>query len=97
MAIQYINKVGVFSFGKILAAINGIFGLVVGAFMSLMALRVGLMMGAAGFNSGLLSGLGAIIMIPIFYAMIGYVSGVIIAAIFNGITGIFGGLEVDIE
>jgi hypothetical protein len=97
MAIQYINKVGVFSFGKILAAIYGIIGLIVGAFMSLLTLATGIRMGGAGFDVGLMSGFGAMITIPIIYAMIGYVGGVILAVVFNGVTGLVGGLEIDIE
>ena len=97
MAIQYINKIGVFSFGKILAAIYGIFGLIAGAFMSLLTLATGLRMGSAGFDVGLMSGFGAMITIPIIYAMIGYVGGVILAVVFNGVTGLVGGLEIDIE
>ena len=97
MTTQYINNVGVFSFGKILAVICGILGLIAGFFMSLITLGMGLMMGYAVLNIGLVSVFGAIIVMPILCTVIGYVGGAIIAMIFNVITGFVGGLEVDIE
>ncbi|WMW23059.1 hypothetical protein RE476_04305 [Methanolobus mangrovi] len=97
MVTRHINRVGVFSLGKILAAVYGILGLIFGALITLMSLGMGSIMGSQGAFAGIMFGAGAIIALPIFYGIMGFIGGVIVALIFNAATGIIGGLEIDVE
>lgn len=97
METRRIYKVGVFSLGKVLAAIYGILGLIFGAMITLISLGMGSIMGNHGAFAGILFGAGAIITLPIFYGIMGFIGGVIVALIFNAAAGIIGGLEIEIE
>jgi hypothetical protein len=48
-----------------------------------------------GFFIGL--GVAAIVVLPIFYGVFGFIIGMIWAAIYNLITGVVGGLELEFE
>ena len=50
----------------------------------------------AGFG-GVLFGVGAIVLLPIFYGLIGLVGGAIAAALYNLTARLIGGLELDLE
>jgi hypothetical protein len=97
LTTRYINKIGVFSLGKIFALVYGIIGLILGAFMSLFFLANGSMMGTRGAAIEMMFGAGSVIIIPIFYAVIGFIVGIITAAVFNVVTGFAGGLEIEVE
>ncbi|WP_342305110.1 hypothetical protein [Methanolobus sp. ZRKC5] len=96
MATRYIKKVGVLSLGKILAVLYAIMGLILGAFMTLASLTIGAMSYHAGMG-GMFFGAGAIIILPIFYGILGFITGIITALIFNVATGFIGGLEIEVE
>ncbi len=92
-----IKKIGVLSLAKIFGILYVLLGLIVGAFMSLFAL-----IGFATSNPkagifGALFGIGAIILLPIFYGVLGFVSGIISAALYNLIVKWVGGLEIETE
>jgi hypothetical protein len=42
-------------------------------------------------------GVGAIIVLPIFYGVLGVVMGALTAALYNLFAGMFGGIELDIQ
>ncbi|WP_167879260.1 DUF3566 domain-containing protein [Methanococcoides vulcani] len=42
-------------------------------------------------------GIGSIIIFPILYGIIGLILGIIMAAIYNFVAGITGGLEIEVE
>jgi hypothetical protein len=69
---------------------------VFGAFMSLFALG-GSLVGdqSEGTFAGMLFGAGAIVILPICYAVFGFVMTLVMAWLFNLIVGITGGIEVD--
>jgi len=46
---------------------------------------------------GALFGVGAIIVAPLFYGVMGLIAGAIGAALYNLFAGLFGGLELDIQ
>jgi hypothetical protein len=91
-----ITRVGPLSCAKIAGLLYVILGLIFGAFISLAA-----MVGAFASDSdgagafGALFGVGAIILVPLFYGCIGFVMTLIMAALFNLAAGMVGGLEVD--
>ena len=81
--------------------VYGLIGLVVGALFALLSL-VGAGFGAALQESGspfpaALFGVGAIIILPIFYGCLGFVGGLISSAIYNMVAGAAGGIEVELS
>jgi hypothetical protein len=95
-----LNKVGVLSAGKLSGLLYALLGLIFGglfALFSLVGAGAGLSgdeAGAAGMMFGF--GVAAVIIFPILYGIMGFVGGLLMAALFNLVSGISGGLEVDI-
>ncbi|MCQ6963338.1 hypothetical protein [Methanolobus chelungpuianus] len=96
MVKRYITKISVLSLGKIMGIIYAILGLIFGIIMTLFSFTMGPMMYSQG-TGGMLFGAGAIIALPIFYCVLGFLSGVITALVFNAVTGVIGGLELEVE
>ena len=99
-----IRRFGVWSVAKLYAGIMGTFGLIAGAFFALAALLGGLTSASASHSSaltagglGALLGVGAIIVLPICYGVLGLIFGAIGAALYNLFAGLFGGLEVEVQ
>lgn len=96
-----LKKVGALSLAKICGIMYAIIGLIIGFFVSAIAL-MGTMIGSA-FNEsvfpffGIFFGIGAIIIFPIMYAIIGFVGGLICAAIYNLVARWIGGVELEFE
>lgn len=99
--MQEIKKVGIFSFAKIEAALGAIIGFILGLIWAVIGATlfgVADMAGAVmprGF--GLLFGVAAIIILPIIYAVIGFIAGIIVAFLYNVIAGWIGGIEIELE
>ena len=77
---------------------TAVFGLIIGFFFTLAALAGAGAIGAAGGGParlGLIFGVGAIILIPIFYGIIGFIAGLIGAAIYNIAASIVGGVVIE--
>lgn len=97
-----LKRVGVLSAGKVLAVLQGGVGLMIGAIVSLVAV-LGASLGNAlaeeggAAFAGLIFGVGAIVIFPICYAIMGFVGGIIGAAIYNLVAGFTGGIELDLE
>lgn len=95
-----IRRIGVTSLIKMLGLLYFVVGLIVGAFMSLFALGTSALMGGRGGLGGfegLFFGAGAIVILPIFYGVLGVVSGAITGALYNLFAGMVGGIEVQLE
>ena len=97
-----LKRIGPGSAFKVGAIIYAFFGLIVGvilAFVSLVAGSLGSLAseasGARAFGFGM--GVGAIIVLPICYGLIGGIGGAIGAAIYNLVAGWVGGVEVEIS
>ena len=96
-----VKRVGPLSVAKNVAVLYAILGLVLGAFFSMMAVA-----GAfAGFDeagvgpAGIMGviGVGAIVVMPIFYACLGFVMSLIGAVLYNMLSSMVGGIEVDLQ
>ena len=91
-----ITRVGPLSCAKIAGLLYVILGLIFGAFISLAAMAGAFASGDEGAGAfGALFGVGAIILVPLFYGCIGFVMTLIMALLFNLAAGMVGGLEVD--
>jgi hypothetical protein len=97
MVIRRVNPI---SAGKIGGALGALLGVIIGACVSLVMLVAGSAIAATddrpgGAFMGMFFGVGAIIVLPIFYAVFMFVYGLIIAALYNFAAKWTGGLEVD--
>ena len=94
-----LKSVGVLSAAKVSGALTAFMGLIGGAMMavvSLMGVAVNAQHDGPQFPAMLL-GVGAIVFLPIFYGVMGFIMGALYAAVYNFIAGIVGGLELQFE
>jgi hypothetical protein len=101
-----VRRVGVWSVARLYGAMMAVGGLIGGILFALIG-TVGGLAGAlgssdtkAGLAAGGLSaifGLGAIIILPICYGVMGIAVGAIGAWLYNVFAGYFGGIEVDVQ
>jgi hypothetical protein len=93
-----ITRVNAFSVAKVAAVLYAGIGLIAGALFSLLGMAgLGAALAGqegAGFLS-MLFGVGAIIIMPICYAIFGFIGSFIFASIFNVAAGMTGGIEVE--
>jgi len=102
-----IRQVGVWSVARLYGGLSAVMGLLFGACFAVVAMVGGGMAAVAensgagsGFASGMLGamfGVGAIVILPIFYGVLGIIMGALSAALYNLCAGMFGGIEVDIQ
>jgi hypothetical protein len=96
-----IRKIGIGSVVKVSGVLYGLLGLLIGLCVALFAV-VGLGAAAASNEDvpgwmGSLFGIGAIVIFPIMYGVMGVIGGVLLAALYNLVAGITGGLEIDVQ
>jgi hypothetical protein len=96
-----LKRVGIASAAKLAGALYAAIGLIVGTFFALMSLAgVSLPMEHEGSPPawiGPVLGVGAIVVLPLFYGVMGVLAGAVSAALFNVIARLAGGLEVELE
>jgi hypothetical protein len=93
-----ITRVGPASCAKIAGTLHAILGLLMGGVVSLVAL-------AGGFGSntseggavGAIIGVGSVIVFPICYGAIGFVTSLIAAWLYNALAGMVGGIQLDVR
>ncbi len=96
-----LKRIGVVSFAKTVAVAYALIGLLYGAFLSLFALvGMGAMLaeelgGAAGISA--LFGVGAIVLFPIMFGVMGFIGGLIGGFFYNLALKYSGGLEMEFE
>ena len=103
-----IKSVRVLSLAKVMGCIYASIGLFFGLIFSLVSV-FGVALGSLfqhangapdaifGTVFGVLFGLGAAIVLPIFYGIIGFVGGLLISLVYNFVASTFGGLELEVE
>ena len=92
-----LKRVGPLSSAKISATVYALIGLLFGALLTLGAITG---MGAGGEGAGMMGmmmGIGAIIVLPILYGVIGFIAGALGAVIYNLAAGMVGGVEMDLQ
>lgn len=95
-----LKSVGVWSCGKIAAAVYGAMGLLIGAIFAVISL-FGAAIGSAASGSGeawfgALFGVGAVIFMPLCYAFFGFIGAIIGAVIYNLAAQFVGGVELEL-
>ena len=95
-----IRRVGVWSVARLYGALSGAIGLLVGLIIAIAsAVGMGLASGesdAPPFMAGIF-GVGAVVILPIFYGVMGLCAGAIGAALYNVLAGVMGGVVVEVE
>jgi len=86
------------SVGKVAGLLYGAMGLFVGVIVSL-ATTIGGLAGRDTFGglAGGLVGIGAIVLLPIFYGGLGFIVAIIAAWLYNLAAGFVGGIEIDVQ
>lgn len=93
-------RIGVLSAAKMLGVMYALFGLIFGAFFSLLSVLGAAVNNGGHGGSGIpfpFVGIGAIIILPIMYGLMGFIGGAIAAAIYNVVAGFAGGIEMDFQ
>jgi hypothetical protein len=90
-----VRKFDVVSVGAVMGTLYALIGLIFGGIMTLLALAGA---GAAGGGGpeAMLFGVGAIIIVPLFYGIGGFIAGLIMAAFYNVVSGMVGGIKVEL-
>lgn len=83
----------VVAMGKIYAVIGAIMGVIMGIMMAAFGAMMTAVPGVAGIGVGF--GLLSIIILPIMYAIGGFIMGIITAFIYNIVAGWVGGIKVN--
>lgn len=92
-----LKSVDVFSAAKVLGCMYAALGLIIGGLITLLSLAgANIGRGNAG-PAALLIGAGAIVVVPVFYGVIGFIGGAIMAALYNVIASVTGGLEIELR
>jgi len=92
-----IKEIGPLSCAKIFGVLYGLMGLIFGAIMSLFSLVSSIALLDMPRMFGVLFGIGAIIFLPLLYGVLGFISGLIMAYLYNIIASWVGGLEIKIS
>ena len=96
-----IKKVGAWSAAKVMGATYALIGLIFGIFVALAALLG--VLGAAANSGGLAEAIGfgigggliGIVVLPIFYGIMGLIVGLISAALYNVVARLVGGIRIE--
>ena len=95
-----LKRIGPVSAAKISGALYATLGLIFGSLISLFALLGFTAASQAQPGSaflGLLFGVGAVILLPIVYGLLGFVSALIMALIYNELAKVCGGIVLELD
>lgn len=91
-----IRRIGPLSFAKISGVLYALMGFILGCIFSLVSMVGGAMMPREnGGMMGMIFGVGAIVALPIFYGILGFVTSLIGAVLYNLVAGWVGGIEIE--
>ena len=93
-----IKRIGPLSCAKLSGLLYAVIGLLIGGVFSMAAMAGAFASetaGAAGI--GAIMGVGAVIVFPILYGLMGFVATLIAAWLYNVLAGFVGGIEIDTQ
>lgn len=93
-----LQSIGIWSCAKLMGIMYAFMGLIFGGIFSLLSMAgVALNQQGGAAMPQLMAGVGAVIVLPIFYGLVGLIGGAIMAAIYNFIASIIGGIEMNFD
>ena len=92
-----IKRVAPLSLAKVSAALYALLGLIFGACISLISMAGSAFAPKELGGMSMLFGVGAIVALPIFYGILGFIFSLIGAALYNLIASWVGGVEIDVQ
>ena len=99
-----VKRLGILSVAKIQSVIGLVVGLILGIiYFFIFAVFGAMIMGMAGKDGTAAGGItiaygvAALIGFPVFYAIFGFIMGVIVSAIYNLVARFIGGIEFEVE
>ncbi|HUP60977.1 MAG TPA: hypothetical protein VNA69_11210 [Thermoanaerobaculia bacterium] len=91
-----VRRIGPLSLAKLTGVLYAFFGLIFGGIFSLVSIIGGAIVPKEAGPMGLIFGVAAIIILPVFYGLMGFLTSLIGAAIYNWLAGWLGGVELDV-
>lgn len=95
--MKEIKKIDTLSTGKVFGILYAFIGLIFGLFITFFSL-IGLAISPD--SSGLIAilfGVGAILLLPLFYGVLGFITGLISALLYNIVVKFVGGIKIEIS
>jgi len=93
-----LKRVGPMSMAKVSGTLYIVIGLFIGAiFSSISILGLATATQDGPGRLGMMFGAGAILWAPIFYGLLGFVGGLIMAALYNVMAKLVGGVQLELE
>ena len=92
-------RINVISAGVVLGGLYAVLGLILGSIFSILQITAsGTFFGPNPSNlEGTLFGVGAVILLPIFYGIAGFFIGLIMSALYNFVVRFTGGIKLEFE
>ncbi|MEK6937362.1 MAG: hypothetical protein AABW58_04805 [Nanoarchaeota archaeon] len=90
-----LKKIGVMSLAKVYGSLMAVTGFLLGLFLALFSILIPNVSGTGSFYGPM--GVWAVIWLPIFYGLLGFVAGAFSAGVYNLIAKRVGGLELDFD
>lgn len=95
-----LRRIGVWSAAKIAGVVYAAIGLIAGVIIALVS-SAGAMAGMQTSDApawlGAVLGVGAIVLLPVIYGVMGLLLGAVSAGLYNFFSGIVGGLQLEIQ
>jgi hypothetical protein len=95
--MRTVKKVGVMSLAKVMGIIYGALGLIFIPFALIFAAASAVSGEASTMIGGMVGAIVIAVLAPFIYGCMGFISGALIAWLYNLIAGKFGGLELQVE
>ena len=98
--MQKVKRFGILSVAKIQSAVMGVMGLFIGLIYAVILTVTGIIAVIGGTKAGIMMLVGAVaavVLVPILYAVIGFVFGALSAWVYNIVAGRVGGIELELE
>jgi hypothetical protein len=98
--MQEIKKLDILSVAKIEGAMGAVIGFIVGLIWAAIGMAIFSFAGMAGATMprgfGMFFGVIAIVVVPIVWAILGFIGGIIVAFIYNVLAGWIGGVKIEL-
>jgi hypothetical protein len=92
-----VKRIDVLSLGKMLGVLYGGIGILIGLFFAVFCIVAAVV--APQQQAGappVIAGVFAIVLAPVFYGLMGFIGGIITAALYNFAATIVGGVEIEV-